>query len=295
MTLLVVGDIVTDVLAVLSGPLAPGSDTPADVRITGGGAAANTAAWLALAGVPVTLAAVVGRDAAGDARLAELAAAGVRLVVRRCVEAPTGTVVVLSDGDERSMLCDRGANLLLASSDVDAALHSGSARHLHVSGYTLLDDGSRPAGRYALAAARDRGMTTSVDAASAAPLRHAADFLAWVRGTDVLFANLDEARVLTGRDGSPTQLASALTDAARVAIIKLGADGAVWADRSGVAAAAPAEPATMVDPTGAGDAFAAGLLAAWLAGESPSAALRAGARLGAQAVGVVGARPSRPS
>lgn len=298
MSVLVVGDIVTDVLAVLRAPLAMGSDTPADVRFTGGGAAANTAAWLASVGVTATLVAAVGADAAGDARLAELAAAGVRLAVRRCRDAPTGTVVVLADSGERTMLFDRGANLLLAPCDVDAALASSDARHLHLSGYTLLHERTRPAGRHALAAARERGLTTSVDAASAEPLRHAAGFLDWVRGTDVLFANVDEARVLasplTRTDhATPAELAAALAGAGiGAAVVKHGREGSVWATGAGPVVAVPAETVETVDPTGAGDAFAAGFLAAWLSGADPEAALRAGARLGAQAVATVGGRPA---
>jgi len=284
--LLVVGDIVTDVLAVLRAPLATGSDTPADVRVAGGGSAANTAVWLATAGVAVTLVGVVGDDPAGDARLAELAAAGVRLAVRRAPKAATGTVIVVADRDERSMLNDRGANLLLLPSDVDSGLAGGPA-HLHLSGYPLLDERSRPAGRHALAAARAAGLTASVDAASATPLRRAPGFLDWVRGTDVLFANADEARVLVG-SAEPGALVSAGVAAA---VVKLGAGGAVWADRSGRTASAQAEPVTPVDPTGAGDAFAAGFLAAWLTGAEPEEALRAGARLGARAVASIGARP----
>lgn len=291
MSVLVVGDVVTDVLAVLSGPLAVGSDTPAEVRLTAGGSAANTAVWLARAGAAVTLAATVGDDPAGEARLAELSAAGVRLAVRRCPGASTGTVVVLTGPDERSMLCDRGANLLLAPSDVDDGLAVASATHLHLSGYTLFDERSRTAGRYALAEARRRGLTTSVDAASAAPLHRAEGFLDWVRGADLLFANLDEARVLAGGSGVPVALAGALAGVTGAAVVKLGASGAVWA-RGAEVISVPAEPAVAVDPTGAGDAFAAGLLAAWLAGESPLEALRAGARLGARAVGTVGARPA---
>src|SRR4029079_18059373 len=98
---------------------------------------------------------------------------------------------------ERTMLADRGANLLLTPADVDAALESApDAAHLHLSGYVLLDPASAPAGRHALAAARARGLSTSVDAASAGPLRRAPDLLSWVRGVDVLFANLAEALVL---------------------------------------------------------------------------------------------------
>ena len=48
----------------------------------------------------------------------------------------------------------------------------------------------------------------------------------------------------------------------------------------------------MVDVTGAGDAFAAGLLAAWLAGSSPDVALARAADLGAAAVSQIGARPA---
>ncbi|HET6211875.1 MAG TPA: PfkB family carbohydrate kinase [Micromonosporaceae bacterium] len=289
--ILVVGDVVTDVLAVLRGPLAVGSDTPAEVRFTGGGSAANTAAWLAAAGAPVTLVATVGADPAGDARLAELAAAGVRLAVRRCPDAPTGTVVVLAEPHERSMLNDRGANLLLAPSDVDNVL--AGARHLHLSGYPVLDARSRPAGWHALAAARALNITTSVDAASADPLRRVGGpaFLSWVRGTNMLLANVDEAQALTGSGAGPAELATELLDAAEVAVVKAGSGGAVWADRSGRVIAVPAEPVTVVDPTGAGDAFAAGLLAAWLAGADPQSALRAGVAMGTRAVGAVGARP----
>jgi sugar/nucleoside kinase (ribokinase family) len=295
MTVVVVGDVVTDVLAVLATPLAVGSDTAADISFTGGGSAANTAAWLAHSGVPVTLVACVGTDAAGDARVAELTAAGVRTAVRRCPDAPTGTVVVLAERHERTMLADRGANLHIAPSDVDSAL-TAATRHVHVSGYTLFDPRTRPAGLHALAGGR--GLTTSVDAASADPLRRAGApaFLDWVRDTDLLFANLAEARVLVDRDLVPPALAQALTGWVRRAVVKLGDAGAVWADRSGAVVTVPAEPPErVVDPTGAGDAFAAGLLGAWLGGASGESALRAGALLGARAVALAGARPSHPS
>src|SRR4051794_31096734 len=88
---LVVGDIVTDVLAAHPAPLAAGADTAARIRVTGGGSAANTAAWLAAEGVPVALVGVAGGDAAGDERLAELRRAGVDCTsVRRAADAATG-------------------------------------------------------------------------------------------------------------------------------------------------------------------------------------------------------------
>jgi ribokinase len=275
----VVGDLVTDVVAVLDAAPAAGSDTRARIRTTGGGQAANTAAWLAEQGVPVTLVAVAGDDDAGRARVAELAAAGVTCAVRHQPGVPTGTIVVLAHDGERTMITDRGANLALRPSDVDAALTADVA-HVHLSGYTLLDEESRAAGLHALRLARSRGLTSSVDAASVHPLRQvgAQAFLSWVRDIDLLLANRDEAALLTGP--APYSI-----------VVKLGADGAQWTAPGGETVAVPADPVDVVDPTGAGDAFAAGLLATWLAGADPAAALRAGARLGAAAVATVGARP----
>jgi ribokinase len=294
MSVVVVGDAVTDIHAIHSGPLEVGSDTPAAIRVSGGGSGANTAAWLATTGTAVELVAVVGRDPAGEELVAELTAGGVGCVhVRWSDDAPTGSVIVLTHAGERSFVTDRGANLLLVPSDVDSALNPG-VRHLHLSGYTLLDASSRSAGRHALAAARNQGCTTSVDVASTAPLRRAgpSTVLEWVRGTDILFANLDEARVLAELP-SPAEAALALSAYARTVVVKLGADGAVWASGPDVVTAA-AVPASVIDPTGAGDAFAAGALAAWLGGSSPMECLTAGARLGAAAASVAGGRPPGP-
>jgi ribokinase len=292
--ILVVGDLVTDVLVRHDGPVEPGSDTAARVTVTGGGQAANTATWLAHAGAAVTLVAAVGDDAAGRERVAELVGYGVRCAVRVHAGVATGSIVVLVTADERTMLTDRGAAVLLDPAGVTAAVRDApDAVHLHLSGYALLDAQSRPGGLAALAAARDRGLTTSVDAASAAPLRRAEGFPEWVRGTDVLLCNADEAVVLAG-PGSAEEQAAALTGVARTVVVKRGADGAVWAGADGVVRSVAGRRVPVKDPTGAGDAFAAGLLRAWCSGAGPDEALRAGTALGAAAVGRIGARPDAP-
>ncbi|MGN9776646.1 carbohydrate kinase family protein [Micromonospora sp. H33] len=290
---MVVGDLITDVVAVLSGPPVTGSDTSAAIRFTGGGQAANTAAWLGALGVPVTLVGAVGDDGPGRDRVAELERGGVDCAVTRVPDAPTGTVIVLATADDRTMVTERGANLRLAPEAVEAALDAApDAAHLHLSGYTLLDAGSRPAGLRALAAARQRGLTVSVDAASAAPLRRvgAPAFLTWVRGVDLLLVNAEEATVLAG-GLDPAAQGRVLSASARRVVVKRGAAGAVWVDRDATIAVAPARRMAVVDPTGAGDAFAAGLLSAWLTGASPEAALHRAGDLGASAVSQVGARP----
>ncbi|TDC33963.1 ribokinase [Micromonospora sp. 15K316] len=289
----VVGDVITDVVAALRGPLASGSDTAAEIRFSGGGQAANTAAWLAAQGTPVTLVAAVGADAEGRDRVVELRTAGVDCAVETVEDAVTGTVIVLATENERTMVSQRGANLRLTAAHVEQALAAvPDAGHLHLSAYTLLDAGSRAAGLRALTAARERGLSTSVDAASAAPLRRVGvtAFLAWVRDVDLLLVNADEATVLAG-GLEPAAQARALSATARRVVVKRGAAGAVWADRTGTLSSAPARRVAVVDVTGAGDAFAAGLLTAWLAGADPDTALARAGDLGAVAVSTLGARP----
>jgi sugar/nucleoside kinase (ribokinase family) len=148
---------------------------------------------------------------------------------------------------------------------------------------------SRATGLRALALARERGMTVSVDPSSAAPLAAAPDFLGWIAGAALLLPNADEARVLTG-EGDPGRAARALAAAGREVVVTLGAGGALWTDGERVLRA-PAAAAEVVDTTGAGDAFAAGLLAARADGADPQGQLEAGCALAARAVGVPGARP----
>ena len=286
----VVGDVATDVVVVLAGEPAPGSDRPASIRSRGGGAGANVAVHLAGLGVPVTLAGCVGDDAAAAGLRAELAAAGVRLELRTVPGAATGTVVSLVEpGGQRSMLADRGANLALEPADVPAPSPGG---HLHLSGYTLLDPGPRAAGLAALSAAVDAGCTVSADPASTGPLRrYGVDrWLADTACATVLLPNAEEARLLTGC-GDVEDAARALAGRHPIVAVTLGADGALWAADDALVHR-PAHPADVVDTTGAGDAFAAGLLAAWLADPhgDPGAALDAGLALAAAVVRRPGAR-----
>src|SRR5215212_7091735 len=84
-----------DVVARLSGPLAPGSDAHAVIRFHGGGSAANTAAWLAAAGAEPVLVGTVGDDERGREARAGLVAHGVDARLAVDPELPTGTCLVL--------------------------------------------------------------------------------------------------------------------------------------------------------------------------------------------------------
>ena len=191
----VVGDLMVDVLAVMSGPLAHGSDTPSRITTAGGGSAANVASWLAELGVRTSYVGKVGDDALGRESVAGLTLRGVEAWVSTADALTTGTCVVLVEqGGERSMLPDTGANAALTPDDLPHRLFRPGA-HLHLSGYTLLHEGSRDAGLTALALAQAADMTVSIDPSSAALVEAAgvARFLEWTRGVDLLLANQEEA------------------------------------------------------------------------------------------------------
>ncbi|HEV7203050.1 MAG TPA: PfkB family carbohydrate kinase [Jatrophihabitans sp.] len=284
-----VGDLMTDVLARLPGPLAPGSDTPSRIGLFGGGAAANVAVGLATAGLDAVFVGRIGHDALGRHAVAELAAHRVTPAISHDPLRASGTCIVLVAPDgERTMIPDAGANAGLG--EVDPATLPEAADCLYLSGYALLDSGARPFALAALAHARDRGWLIAVDAASAAPLAAiGADvFGRWVGRGVVLFANEDETRVLLG--GEPDDPARALAAQYGEAVVKLGAAGAVWSD--GVdECVVGARPTTVIDTTGAGDALSAGFLSARLAGGDARACLERGAEFAARVVSQVGARP----
>jgi len=276
----VVGDAALDVLARAGTLPAPGGDVRASIAIRPGGAGANTAAWLAALGADPVLIARIGADTAGEQVRGHLAAAGVGTALVTDHVAPTATVVVLVDGaGQRAMLADRGAAGRLAPADI--AVPAG-ARHLHLSGYVLLDRSSRAAGRAALAAARAAGLTTSVDPQAAALLTDPAGFLDQVRGVDLLLPSAGELAALGGAD--------AALAAVRAVAVTDGPRGAAWLDRAGKVEV-PGRTTEVVDTTGAGDAFDAGVLVAWTGGASPAEALAAGVAAGTRAVGAAGAWP----
>ncbi|WP_053753306.1 carbohydrate kinase family protein [Streptomyces sp. MMG1533] len=292
--LLVVGDVVTDVVARHRGPLAAGTDTAAAIRTVPGGAGANVACWAAhRGGAEVRLLGRVGADSAAWHER-ELVACGVRPRLIVDPEAPTGTVICLVDtgaAAERTFLTDSGAALRLAPEDWSDALLDGVAR-LHLSGYLMFSEPSRALVAVALEAARARGVPVSMDPASTGFLVELGvdRFLALVEGVDVLLPSRDEACLLTGLPDA-ADAAAKLSRHVPLVVAKQGAEGALVARSGTVVAHVPAIPATPRDTTGAGDAFTGAFLAALLIGAGPEAAAAEGCRAGSAAVERVGGRP----
>src|SRR5271155_2433422 len=117
--------------------VAPTSDTPSRVRLSRGGAAANTAESLAQAGHHVTYVGACGADATAELFEDALRRSGIDLALQR-VDAAGGVVAVVDVDGQRAMMTDRGANSMLDLTHVLRQLEQ-PCDHLHVSGYTLLD------------------------------------------------------------------------------------------------------------------------------------------------------------
>lgn len=292
-TYILIGDLMIDITALTSGPVNYASDTPAQITVQPGGAAANTAAWLAHLGQSVHLIGALGEDSLAAIFRRSMAHSGVNLHAAQIPGAATGTCIVIVDQTgERTMFPDPGANAALAiTQQVDSLFTEGA--HLHLSGYTLLNPATRTVGRAALTLARERHLTCSLDLASAAPIR-ADRSASWevLDQLDVLFANSEEAAALTGLADSTLALA-ALADVVETVIIKCGPLGALAA-QGPIRCQVPALGATVVDTTGAGDAFAAGFLPAWRAGLPLIEAVSAGVREATHALCRVGAGPNTP-
>lgn len=284
----ILGDVMLDVVVQPLGHVAPTSDTPANIRVTRGGSGANVAIALSASGHDVTYVGASGSDAASSVFVEALRVKDVEAQLQS-VDGPTGTVVVIVAGDgQRAMLSDRGANAYLEESFVTEHLRE-PFDHLHVSGYVLLDPATRGVGESALDLARSRGISTSVDVCSVAPLVRVtpAVFLHAAHGASMFFANNEEALAISSTL-NVDDAANALAELFGEVVITRGENGAlaaVGAERFLV----PANTVDVVDTTGAGDAATGAYLGARLNGENPTTSLERSMAASAGVLGGLGA------
>lgn len=289
-----IGDLFDDLIVRPTGPIRPDTDTLARIERRNGGAAANVATWLGWLGSTVDFVGTVG--AADAARhTAALGAGGVRAHLRSVSE-PTGTIVVIVEHGQRTMLTSPGANTLTSPADVSDELLEG-AGHLHLTGYSLFGQPSAvPHWHRLVDRAHGFGLTVSMDPGSVGFLDDFGPerFLSAVEGVDLLLPNRDEGAALAGSNDA-SEIVAVLLKRFEVVAMTLGAAGAIAAargDDDGRAQRVSAVvPTALVDTTGAGDAFTAGFLSAWTSGAGTRAAATLGVRCAALAVSTPGARP----
>lgn len=279
MDLLCIGDAMLDV-RVDASELARGGDVHGRVLVHPGGTSANAAVWAAWSGAEAGVIAAVGDDVPGRLLLESLRERGVDVsTVRSVAETATGTMLVVHEAGERSMVADRGANARLRPNDLPDAIEAGAVL---VSGYLLLQDETTDAGSQAIRRADSPWVAVETATWPLVEAVGADRFHRLAEGATAILANEREAAALTG--WAPGEAAKALGERYRLVCVKRGADGA-FMELDGASYRADADPIEEHDPTGAGDAFDGVLLAGLARGLAPEEALDAACRAGALVAG----------
>jgi len=249
-----------------------------DTVLAAGGKGANAAVAAAKQKAQVALLGALGDDQHGELLRDSMSEAGVQLDLVRTTDRPTGAayITVTPDG-ENTIVVSPGANSAVDVDQVDQAREAiAEAKVLLASLEVPL-----PAIERAVALARESGTRAVLNLSPVAKLSSQT-----LAALDPLVVNEHEAQWLL--DGE-TDLRSLLKLGPRSAVVTLGGRGALIIEKDGTTEVASPK-VTAVDTTGAGDAFAGALLAAWPGDRE--AALQAGVELAAQAVSQEGGRPA---
>ncbi len=263
--------------------VAPGGHTET-FRLSVGGAESNVAIGVARLGARSAWVGRVGADLAGERVLRELRAEGVEVAAVVDAGAPTGLMVKshpIAPVTRVEYHRASSAGSRLDPGDIDPQLVEGAAV-VHVTGITpALSDSAADTIERVLELAVHAGVPVSFDINHRPSLwsgRSARDCYRRIAArADVVFAGADEAALLVQGD-SPAELARGLAALGpRQVLVKLGREGAV-ASIDGEEVSVAAIPIDPVDTVGAGDAFAAGYLAEWLAGADTATRLTTAVR-----------------
>lgn len=288
--ILCIGDIMLDVVVLLNRPIVEGLETRAQISTQGGGAAANVATWLAHNKTPSYLVTRIGDDSAGQTLIAELNKYGVEHSSQIIANKGTGVVVVIVGREgERTMFPDSGANAGLGLSDLPD-LSQFSA--VYLSAYALINSQSREGVLQIVEAVKAAGLPIILDPATVGVLMEVGVSTAndWLQFVDTIILNEEESHFLTGKE-NPVDAAAQLLNQVKTVVIKRGSNGALGQTRNGQLIQVQAKKTTVVNTTGAGDAFAAGFISIWGNNGELIDALESGSELAAKCVALVGARP----
>ena len=283
--ILVVGDVIDDILVIPNGEIRLDTDTNSNIQQQPGGSAANFACWIASLGIETYF---VGRVGSEDLERHSQILRDYKVIPHLQVdqELQTGRIVVLVQGQQRSFLTDRGANRNLDLSAIPEELFGDA---LYISGYTVFDQ-SVETMQQLIRRAKARGLVACDPGSAGYIADHSVHtFLASIAGVDLLLPSFEEGRILSA-ESRPEIVAALLGEWFPQVALTLGEDG-VQLQSQTVAELIPAIAADLVDATGAGDAFAASLLAETLKGKDFSQAAHNAVRFAAKAVTKLGGRP----
>jgi len=263
-----------------------------DCLTTDGGKGSNQAIQAARCGARVAIIGGIGEDDAGRAARARWAAEGIDATgVQVLAGQPTGmAMIVLDDSGENQIVIAPGANRALTLADVARQQPAIAAAHLVIAQLET----PLAATVHAFELARAAGVTTLLNCA---PAPGSLPPALW-SVTDILVANELEAATLAGLpcDADLSLIGPRLlAHVATGVVITIGERGAWWWPKAGPALHRPAPAVTVVDTTGAGDAFVGAFATRWAATRDAAQALTQGVAAGSLACTRRGATAALPS
>ncbi len=255
-----------------------------------GGSAANTMIALANSGGTGCYTGKVSHDTYGEFYKKDIEEAGIFFETTPDPTGHTGTCIVLTTPDaERTMLTSLGISSTLSPSDIDEERLKKS-QYVYVEGYLWDRESSKKASELTFRLAKEHGVKTSFTYSDPFCVhRTREEFLdltkSWV---DVVFCNLEEAYALTGKD-SPESALEEISALAPLVFMTIGKEGA-WVAYEQKKVRVPGFPVKPLDTTGAGDAFAAGVLYGLTHGYTPEKSARWGNYVASRIVQEIGPR-----
>jgi len=259
---LVVGDITVDIAAPLPKPPVAGDDCLSPrLSLHCGGVGLNTAFALTRLGVPARLISCVGHDVFADFVLGRATSAGIDTrYVQRTDQVMTGlfTVAISPDG-QRTFIGGRGANeQLRVTADWTRSLDD--IDFVQIAGYVFLAQSSSDFADQVICEAKRRAVHVLLDL-GLAPSRERSEKLTSIFPlVDFVIANMAEAEALSGVSEPQAAFAALERAGARELVLKTGSEGCMIRHNDQLLEV-PGFEVTVVDTTGAGDAFNAGLIA----------------------------------
>jgi sugar/nucleoside kinase (ribokinase family) len=268
----VVGPHIVDVLGrpVEAIPAGQGSARLTEIRATAAGTGAGTAVDLAKLGASVRVLGGIGADLLGEILLAALAGYQIDTsgLVRKSAGQTSATILPIRPNGERPAWHVPGATALVELADLDLARLPGCDAVLlggpdALAGLTGSDLAS------VVAAARQAGALVAVDVLHPGSQREFARISGALSGADWFWPNSDQLRALTGRTDLDLAIADVLALGTGGVAVTLGADGCLVTGTDGGLTHIPAIEVPVVDTTGCGDGFDAGMLTGLLLGCDP--------------------------
>lgn len=288
--ILVIGSVNLDLMAQVDKPPRPGETVLARAMVRRpGGKGANQAVAASRMGASVSFVGSVGDDENGEFLLQELQGEGVDTSFVGISRESTGIAFILvSEAGENFITVISGANHDMRVSSVIASLKA------HLVSSIVVMQGEIPLEIIASVAAESVGQRIVINMAPFQPLDEAILSLC-----DPLILNQSEASSMLGFDvRSPedgVRAVEGLLNVVRSCVVTLGGNGACWADGNDVGHVAAPQVKSVVDTTGAGDAFVGSLAAELARGADLRSATELGVLAGSYSVELFGAQSSYPT